>query len=101
MRTVALVLLISFGAYASDAPVKVVLLPGEPAPTTGCFTDEETCKATGSEIARCQASEESLKQSVRDGPSPLAYLAGGFVLGLGLAAVGAYTWQALVRDRPP
>jgi hypothetical protein len=107
MRTLALITLlacaVSFAdppapGAREDAPIKVELQPGEPAPALGCFIDKATCIATGQQIADLkadraglQAANESLRKSIADFPSPVLYVAGGLVVGLlvGYAAARA------------
>lgn len=88
MRALVLsVLLFSLPVFAAptDAPVKIELEAGQPAPVKGCFLDEKSCVATGQEIKGLRAENESLKQSIRDFPSPVVWMATGLVLGVSLS----------------
>ena len=93
MRTLTLVVALActaaFADPPADAPVKVELTAGQPAPVNGCFLDTRTCVATGAEIAGLRAENAALKQSIEEAPDPLLFLVGGAALGIVVGALAA------------
>lgn len=62
---------------------------GDPAPADGCFLPSQLCTTTGKRIASCEAERDSLKADIAKSPSPLLFLAGGLLLGLGAGFAAA------------
>lgn len=93
MKSLSLVaLLVSSLAFAGDAPLRVVLQPGEPAPELGLFTNEPATIEDSKTLATLKAENKTFKEQAdrleAGSPSPVVFVVVGVVLLLAGGAGG-------------